>query len=256
MSSYQAALIDVIFSTEKAQSNALKVYQNNYLENALNALSIEFPTVKHLLGEDNFRGMMSQYINTHPKSDFNWSYFGQHMNDFLLSDALSDSGVLEEMPFLVEVASIDWQFRMIEKMDDVPFQPSSFALMQSHPPENLSFEVATGFGLIEAYFPVDLFIDLPTVSGTDQYPPYLEKVKKAIESAIKLSQPRSFVVWRREYQPCIQALDERQRQTYERLAENASVQEVLESVGSDAEAISAWLQNAIQAQQICAVVNE
>ncbi len=248
MSNYQSTLIEIIFNADKAAVPAQQVYQNNYLENALNALSIEFPTVKHLLGEDNFRGIMSEYVKTHPKSDFNWSSFGQHMHNFLLNN-----NVVEEMPFLIEIAKVDWHFRLIEKKADVSFEPSSFGLMQTHPPEQLQFSSASGFEIITAFFPVDLMVALPSLEGTEQYHSSLSNVKKAIQTAIKSPKPRSFLMWRREYQPCIQALDERQKKAFQRLAENESVQDVLEAAGNDANQISMWLQSAIEAQQICAV---
>lgn len=248
MRAYQSSLIDAIFSAKQATDPALQVYQNNYRENGLNALKIEFPTLEHLLGEENFRGMMMEYIKKYPKSDFNWSSFGQHVDDFLRSN-----DILEDMPFLLEVAQLDWHFRTIEKMPDVPFEPSSFQLMQTLPTDQLAFVAATGIRVITAFFPVDIFVQLPSLHGTDRYQILLENTKKAITTAIKTAQPRSFLLWRREFQPCIQALNDNQRLAYERLITGALVQEVLEVAGEDANQIGNWLQNAIQEQQICAV---
>ena len=248
MQAYQSRLIDAIFSAENADEPALQVYQNNYRENGLNALRIEFPTLAHLLGEDNFRPMMMDYIKKYPKSDYNWSSFGLHVDEFLRS-----SDILEEMPFLLEVAQLDWHFRTIEKMRDVAFDPSSFQLMQTHPSDQLAFVAAPGSQIITAFFPIDMLVQLPIVSGTEHYHALLENTKKAIGAAIKSAQPRSFLLWRREYQPCIQVLSDKQRLAYERLTNNALVQDVLEVAGDDANQISSWLQHAIQEQQICAV---
>ena len=77
----------------------LNVYTNNFIENGIRALSITFPTVEGLIGEDSFRMLSRKLLRHEAKASFDWAEYGITLPTFI-----EGQEALETYPFLSEVA--------------------------------------------------------------------------------------------------------------------------------------------------------
>jgi hypothetical protein len=279
---YQAALIHAIFNTQEQlsnspqaanlhqheagssqakatlhQLNALHVYQNNHLESGIRALSISYRTVFAIMDEGDFRMLCAAYLRAHPKSCFDWADYGEHFSEFMLSiDALAS------MPFLPELADIDWRLMHIERNANIEFDASSFSLLQTTPLEELVFVGAPGLQLNKVLFPVCELYGLAhnisstansALQGGDEAIPLASSVNKLIDDAIKSPAYRSIVLWREEYKGVFEYCDEASGSAILSMLAHHAISDVLGHFGEDQNAMTNWLQQQIQSKKIYAV---
>ena len=238
--------------------NALHVYQNNYLENGIRALCISYSTVFAIMDESDFRKLCTAYLRKYPKSCFDWADYGQYFSEFMLSiDALAS------MPFLPELADIDWRLAHIERNANVEFDASSFSLLHTTPLEKLVFVGAPGLQLNSVLFPVcelySLAHNTSPASNTDspnnmQTPPSASTVNKLIDGAIKSPTYRSIVLWREEYKGIFEYCDEASANAVASMLAHHSISDVLGHFGEDQNAMTDWLQKHIKSKKIYAIV--
>ena len=96
--------------SETDTQTGLNVYINNFIENGIRALSITFPTVEGLIGEDSFRILSRKLLRHEAKASFDCAKYGITLPTFIESQK-----ALEAYPFLSEVAELDISSNEIEK---------------------------------------------------------------------------------------------------------------------------------------------
>ena len=254
---YQQAMIHQVFSNirnralDRPAENAIKVYRNNYLETGINALGIGFPTLKSLLGNENFRQLTKAYLNNYPKTCFDWADYGQYLAEFML-----EIESLAEQPFLPEIAALDWQLLHIEREADKTFDATSFSLMQTIPLDKLSFVSAPGLKIQKLRFPVvelyQLAHDLIPKEGA-QRDKLIKNINKSINHAIKTSETRSIVMWREQYKALFEYCNKNEVKAYESIQAKQSIESVLSHFTDNQDAMTEWLQRSIQQKKIYAV---
>jgi len=237
--------------------NALSVYRNNYIMSGIGALSITYSTVFAMMDEEDFRKLSLAYLKAYPKTCFDWADYGQGLSEFMLSiDALTS------MPFLPELADIDWRLMQIERASSRAFDAASFSLLQTKPPETLRFLPGIGLQLTEALFPVQELYELAHTyedeclshSAQVQKQTSSNKVQGLISSAIKKPTYRSIVLWRQHYKGLFEYCDEATSNAFRSMLSNNSVSDVLSHFGDDQSGMSRWLQQSIASKKVCAIV--
>jgi hypothetical protein len=127
----------------------LNVYTNNFIENGIRALSITFPTVEGLIGEDSFRVLSRKFLRHEAKASFDWAEYGITLPTFI-----EGQEALETYPFLSEVAELDWTIHCVQRETDKKFQPATFASLESGDTNALRFIAAPGLQTRNFWFPV------------------------------------------------------------------------------------------------------
>lgn len=262
---YQKRLIGALFQNRsntpeqlspKTIPPALSVYRNNYIENGIRALSITYRTVFGLLDELGFRKLATEYLYQYPKTCFDWADYGNHLSAFMLAiDEFSD------MPYLPEIAEVDWRLMHIERSNNVNFDANSFALMQNHEPQELAFTTAAGLQTMNVIFPVlELYQLVHSFTNEDNSTKVMQNKKQHIininnlvNSAIKTGECRSIILWRDEHKGKFEYLDSDAHCVCESMLNKNSISHVLSHFGEDQNAITHWLQQQIQSKKICAV---
>lgn len=260
---YQKILLEKILSNANARlstvnphgtktSKAYTVYHNNYIENGIRAMSISFPTVFGLLGEDAFRALAKRYLLQHPKQCFDWADYGEQFASFMYNiDELGD------MPFLPEIAELDWRLMHIERAQDVAFNADSFALLQTIPPEQLSFVCAPGMQIMQAIFPLfELYNLVHNPHFAENAPDkaeHLQRTNNLINNAMNAPQYRSLILWREQYKALFEYCDNAPKLAFESMLSTASIASVLAHFEEDEAAMSQWLQEHIAARKIYAI---
>lgn len=257
---YQSTLIASVFNKKSSQiadtktQAALNIYANNYIENGIRALSISFPTVVGFIGEDSFRVLAKQFLTSHCKTSFDWADYGEQLPRFIENEE-----ALHDYPFLSEVALLDWRIHHIQRLPDKDFQPASFALLENGDISELSFVTAPGLGVVECWFPVvelhQLIHDphLQSEAGVVARQKLLKNITKSINNVINTPTPRSLVLWRAEYKAQFNYLSDTEADVLNKLTEQASVNAVIETIGTHNIDLVEWLSNAISHKLIFAV---
>lgn len=233
-------------------NDALFIYRNNYIETGIRALSISFPTVLALLGEDAFRNIAKLYLIKHPKDCFDWADYGAMFSAYLFDiDALADT------PYIPEVAELDWRLSTIERQQDIDFDADSFALLQNYDAAKLNFVPAPGLQVMNVYFPVQELYSLvhnASPEGNEHTKAEgIENLKILIHSAINNPVLRSIVLWREHYKALFEYCEQMPAKAFESMVNESSVEQVLASFGDDQAAMSQWLQQHIGTRKIYAI---
>lgn len=263
---YQQRLIKALFNCEDiipeqnkydVSHPALKVYSNNYLETGIRALSITYRTVLGIIDESDFRKLTTAYLKKYPKTCFDWADYGKHFSNFMFEiDGLSS------MPFLPELAEIDWRLMHIERAQNEIFDATSFGLMQTNSVDQLFFKSAPGLQTMQVLFPVQELYQLVHDFDDDDHSQtaqqakklHINKINSLVQDAIKSGQYRSIVLWREEYKGLFEYTDADANNAFESLLNNSCIADVLSHFGEDQNAMTNWLQQHIQSRKIYAIV--
>lgn len=258
---YQASLIGQIFKHKtafderhltSAAQNAINVYHNNYIENGIRALAITFSSVATILDEQDFRKLCHGYLLNFPKACFDWADYGADFNEYILGiDALA------EMPFLPELAFLDWHLMHAERTEDKEFDAQSFTLLQTTPANQLKFIPTASLKILDFMFPVvelhQLAHDESLQTDESARKLHILNINNLINDAIKLGTTRSIVVWRAEYKAEFEYVHEKRLHAFNSLNCNESIEQVLSVFGEDQASMSAWLQSIIQTKKVVAI---
>lgn len=234
--------------------SGLNVYTNNFIENGIRALSITFPTVEGLIGEDSFRMLSRKFLRQDAKASFDWAEYGITLPTFI-----EGQEALETYPFLSEVAQLDWVIHGVQRQADKAFEPSTFASLETGDTDLLRFTPAPGLQLLTFWFPVvdlyQLIHDpyLQSDEGILARKALLKKTTKSINNAINMATPRSLVLWRAEYKAQFEYISDAEADVIQQINAQASVNAVIDTIGTHNIDLVEWLSNAISNKLIFAV---
>jgi len=132
----------------------LDVYRDMYLLRMEEALSIDYPSLKHFLGEDEFIRLVAQYVEVHPSRSYTLNRLGDHFPEFV--------GTLDDLPrkdFCYDLARLEYALTTVF---DAPETPSLTAQAVKAVPqeawENARLKPIEAFQLLECSYPVSLYI--------------------------------------------------------------------------------------------------
>ncbi len=99
-------IVEHIVSMENANNEQrMNTYTNAYYGRLVETLAGDYPAVQAMLGEEAFTTLCHDYIQAHPSTHYSLRWFGQHLPTFLTKAAGS-----RELPFLTELANLEWTF--------------------------------------------------------------------------------------------------------------------------------------------------
>lgn len=246
---YQQLFMSRLLQEDKsanAQSGAFGIYQNNYVETAINAMGISFPSVKAIMDEEEFRSLCYAYLKAFPKRCFDWADYGQAFSQFMLS--IDELG---SVPFLPELANFDWRCRQLERAAEQHFDAESFALMQTQSLDTMRFKVAPGLQIMQALFPIIEMHEVLAQPSLNQQ--HFQQLDSFIKTAIKTAEFRSIVMWRKEYKAELAYISGAQLNATQDLIEQRSIHNVLKHFADDEQAIASFMQQHIEAKKIVGV---
>lgn len=81
----------------------LDVYAEAYYSRLLEVLESDFGTLKRLVGENIFRGLVVDYLKVHPSRSYTAAELGRELPNFVRGWELS-----EDLPYLADVAALEW----------------------------------------------------------------------------------------------------------------------------------------------------
>jgi len=125
------------------------IYQNSGIANISQALSLTYPVIEKLVGEDFFRATCGQYIAVNWPKSGNMDDYGSEFPDFLAQFEHA-----KHLVYLKDVARLEWIFHLSSLAEDANFTDWS-TLAQVTEILQLQFLLAPSVNLINSIFPID-----------------------------------------------------------------------------------------------------
>lgn len=174
----------------------LAAYRANARALAERALQAAFPVVAQLIGADSFALMACEFWHRHPPERGDIAWWGGALPGFLAGNPQ-----LANVPYLADVAQVEWALHRIAGAADAQAAPASFALLGQHEPDTLTLLLPPGTLLYRSNWPVASLV-AAHLHG--------EPAFDAVAAAVQSRQGETALVWRQGLRPrlaCCAAAD-------------------------------------------------
>lgn len=205
----QAALIDMIFSGMEYSSTAqgkhndqgIKIYQNNLIMTACKALSLNYPVIDKMLGQEAMLLLTRHLLKMELPSSGNWADFGQ-----ALPALISNTALHEEHPYLQSTAELEWCLNKAARSAATELDIASLSRLSASDLSTVKIHLAPGLGTVKSRFRIDQLWRLHQTSATREQPN-----SDAIFDVLSSSHSdHFFIVYQRNHLPCIKPISQPQ----------------------------------------------
>lgn len=145
-----AAIVSWIRDDGLDPAARVDIYRNNFHEGFLKALSLGFPVIQRLVGEDYFRQAGRLFLAEYPSRAGNLHHAGAPFAGFLRSQFGATP-----YSYLPDVADLEWAYQeCLIAPDSTPLDPTA---LQATPPERLAdlrFDLHPACRLVSSEFPI------------------------------------------------------------------------------------------------------
>ena len=220
-------------SPERVQ-RGLGAYATNGGAGAERALASAFPCVVALMGEDAFALLARAYRLAHPPVRGDLALLGEGLADFIAVDPQ-----LADVPYLADMARLEWLLDRAERAADATPRHESLQLLEQADPQALRLQLAPGAALWRSAWPV------VTIRAAHQQPADgTEDPFAAAREALSRGDGECAFVWRQGFKPCLAVLGEPAARFVEALLQEHSLGTALDHAGADFQ-FEPWLLQAL-----------
>lgn len=185
-----ASLID----HRHAQSaRGLLAYRANGHTLAERALQAAYPVVSAVLGAESFAMLARTLWHRHPPQRGDIALWGDALPAFM-----QDDPQLAGLPWLGDVARVEWALHRAATADDAWAEPASFALLQQADPAGLTLLLAPGLYMVQSHWPVASIVNAHLVGA----PTLDEAWRRCREPAGEIA-----LVWRAGLRPRVATIE-------------------------------------------------
>ena len=156
----EVALSAWLGDAPERQARGLRAYRANAQATAARALAAAFPTVAALLGDETFNAVAARHWQLHPPERGDLAQFGT-----AFTSALADDPQLSDLPYLADVARLDWAVHHCAMAADAPGTVAGLALLADTDPAELRLMLWPGLGLLSSAWPVVSIWQAPPAFG-------------------------------------------------------------------------------------------
>ncbi|MDR7148159.1 hypothetical protein J2W49_000087 [Hydrogenophaga palleronii] len=182
------AALSFTLDTESPQAHrGWMAYRANGHALAERTLNAAYPVVAALLGADNFALLARDLWHRHPPTQGDLACWGGELPTWL-----AGSESLADVPYLADVARVEWAMHRAATWPDATVDTASFARLSTEDPAGLSLALAPRTTLIDSGFPV---VALITSHKTGE--PELSEVGGMLRAGVK----QSALIWRHGVRP-------------------------------------------------------
>ncbi|TAK88674.1 MAG: DUF2063 domain-containing protein [Aquabacterium sp.] len=208
----------------------LAAYRGNARAVAERALAAACPTIRAMLGEEDFAQLAHELWLAHPPERGDLGEWGA-----ALPAHLRAHDQLGAWPWLPDCAQLDWAVHCCERAADAAFEPASLALLEQAEPGALRLALLPGTAVLRSAHP------LATLHAAHAGTASLD----AARAALAAGHGEDVIVWRRGWRAAVQALPVGWAGFMADLLQPLPLGPALER-GGDLD-FAAWLPHAIQA---------
>jgi len=133
----------------------LAAYRSHAVSLAARSLEAAYPVVKSLIGEENFEALARLLWRQHPPQVGDLARWGA-----ALAAQIEDlPELVADLPYLADVARVEWAMHSMATVADALAVPASFGLLAHEDPENLRLDLAPGTACFSSSWPVVTLIE-------------------------------------------------------------------------------------------------
>jgi hypothetical protein len=141
--------LSIAKNTAALHQKGILVYRRNLLASASRALEISFPTLSQLLGTQGTQALAALYYDDHPLHSGDWGEWGEH-----LANWLSQQEILYDIPYLADVARLDWLCHSIERSETPENTAESISMLDVADSNFLLLKLTNHLAVMVSRFPI------------------------------------------------------------------------------------------------------
>lgn len=128
----------------------LDIYREMYLLRMEEALAIDYPCLKHFLGDSEFMRLVARYVDVYPSRSYTLNRLGDHFPQFI--------GTLADIPkpeFCRELARLEYELTMVFDEQETPrLTQEAIQAVPQDAWENARLKPVAAFRILEFNYPV------------------------------------------------------------------------------------------------------
>lgn len=238
----QRALLDAIGATSNARpglalrevgpraARGLAAYRANAEALADRALGAAFPTVRAMLGADDFARLARELWRAHPPQRGDVGEWGD-----ALAASLEAHPALAAWPYLGDAARLDLAMHRNERAADAVLDAGSLGLLESTDPAQLVLRLMPGTALLRSRWPIGAVHAAHQLEGAAA-----ERAFEAVRAALAERRGESVLVARRGWRAVLHGLDAPAAAFTEQVLAGATLAAALDHAGADFD-FTPWL---------------
>lgn len=146
----KGALVDHVQAPRGTRKRRLGVYRTNTVNSLTDVLMAAFPVILRIVGKRFFRAMAQSFIETHPPTQPTLYRYGEKLSGFLSTFAPAS-----EMPYLPDVARLEWaRIEAYFAVDHAPMDPTALSAIAPDRLGDVVFSAHPSLSLVHSPFPV------------------------------------------------------------------------------------------------------
>jgi hypothetical protein len=224
-----------------AAARGVQAYRANAGAAAERALASTYPVLRALVGGASFAGLVRAYWRARPPARGDLAWLGVGLPDFV-----ADDRQLADVPWLADVARLEWLLACAEGAADAPGSAAqhlaSLQVLSEHDPRGLHIALAPGAAVLRSAWPV---ASVWRAHRPDADPGAFDEARALVAARTG----EIAFVWRPEWAARVDVVDETSACFLQALVEGRSLASALaHATRADAAwAFDAWLARAIGA---------
>jgi hypothetical protein len=132
----------------------LDIYRDMYLPRMEEALTIDYPALKHFLGAEEFMRLVSRYVGVYPSRSYTLNMLGDRLPEFVAT-----LGDLQEKEFCVDLARLEYALTVVfDAKETPPLTPDAVQAVPDEAWEPARLQPIEAFRLLAFDYPVSQYI--------------------------------------------------------------------------------------------------
>lgn len=212
------ALAAEIFPAER-----LSIYRSNSAGACHRALELIYPVCRTIVGNAFFRHLGARYISRYPSRLFDLNHYGEHWPQFL-HHSLKTGAALRELPYLAELAQLEWHYHAAYyAADDPAFDFTALQRVEETRQNDIIWQSSASLSLIHTDFPLCAIWQANQKSST------------TASGVSGLSEREYLCIHRHQFTLQLMRVDRLSHQLLQKIVENKTMGELVEQFGSTVE---------------------
>lgn len=235
-----SALLQLHAWLKPQSARGLMAYQANGHALAERSLQAAYPVVAQLIGLESLNALARDLWHSHPPLHGDLAQWGDALPAFLVANEQ-----LNDVPYLADVARVEWALHRAAGAPDAQTDLRSFARLSNEDPEGLTLVIAPGSSVITSPWPVASLI----TSHTEHHPSLDEAGRR-----VRNRTGETAVVWRQGFRPCLSTCSAETAGVLQALLSAEPLTHALAQAGSGFD-FSDWLTPSVQSGLVIGVAS-
>lgn len=217
--------------------SGLRAYRANAHAAAERALAVTFPTLRVLIGREDFAQLAREFWHAHPPQRGDLGDWGDALPAWLAAHA-----ALAEWPYLADCARLDLALHVCERASDAVIEPASLALLGERAPGALRLHLLPCVQCISSRWPI---VTLHAAHAANADAALFERAREQIRAGVG----EAAVIARDGFRGVVHGIGAPSAAFMQAVAHDASLSDALTAAGEDFD-FAAWLADALRCRWV------